>query len=92
MPRNAKSTCRVIPWVRRGRDYRPRGEGEGGKPWRRVPWGTALPSTRPGGHLALLIVLLLLCGLKHRLLTTAALLFWQKEGGYVEFNASLSCF
>lgn len=20
MPRNAKSTCRVIPWVRRGRD------------------------------------------------------------------------
>lgn len=89
MPRNAKNSCGVIPWERRGRDkYR----SWGGKPWRRVPWGTVLPSTWPGGHLALLIVVLFLCGVKHRLLSTAAVLFWEKEGRYVEFNASLSCF
>lgn len=57
-----------------------------------VSWGTVLPSTRPGGHLALLIVVLLLCAVKHRLLSTAAVLLWEKGGGCVEFNASLSCF
>lgn len=64
----------------------------GGKPWRRVPWGTVLPSTWPEGHLALLIAVLFLCGVKPSLLSTAAVLFWEKGGACVEFNASLSCF